>query len=90
MFLFKFFGLLDVGVAVLLFLASYRVAPFHLLLGGAFYLIAKGIIFKGDVMSVIDVGIGVYCALAILFPIKAVGFVLGIYLFLKGFYSMVA
>ncbi len=90
MFLFKFFGLLDVLVAVLLFLAPAHIAPLRLLLGGGLYLIAKGVAFKGDIMSAIDIGIGVVCIISVLLPIKFFCFVVGVYLFLKGFYSMVA
>ncbi|MCF7798737.1 hypothetical protein K9M74_02435 [Candidatus Woesearchaeota archaeon] len=90
MFLFKFFGVLDMFVAVMLFLAPAHLAPLRLLLGSGLYLIAKGVAFKGDIMSMIDIGIGVLAIFTVLFPIKFLCIIAGIYLFLKGFYSVVA
>lgn len=77
-------------VAVMLFLAPAHLAPLRLLLGGGLYLIAKGVAFKGDVLSAIDVGIGIFAILAVVLPIKFLCIIAGVYLFLKGFYSVVA
>ncbi len=89
MFLFKLFGFLDFLVAILLFVTPDHIAPIRLLIGAGLYLIAKGVIYKGDLLSAIDLSIGVYCLLAIIFPITFLSFLTGIYLFLKGFYSMI-
>jgi len=89
MFLFKLFGFLDFLVAILLFITPDHIAPVRLLIGAGLYLIAKGIIYKGDLLSAIDLFIGVYCLIAILLPITFLSFLLGVYLFIKGFYSMI-
>jgi len=54
------------------------------------YLITKGIIFKGDVLSLIDLLIGIYVVLAVVLPLSFFSVLCGGYLFLKGFYSIVA
>lgn len=89
MFLFRFFGFLDFLSAFLLVLAPYGAAPLRLLLGAALYLGLKGYIYRGDLFSTIDMVIGIYCLLAMILPIKFISIVAGIYLFFKGFYTMV-
>jgi len=89
MFLFRFFGFLDFLSAFLLILAPYELSPLRLLFGAALYLILKGYIFRGDLFSTIDMIIGFYCLLALILPIKFLSIIAGIYLFFKGFYTMV-
>lgn len=89
MFLFRFFGFLDFLSAILILLAPYGLAPFRLLLGSALYLGLKGYMFRGDFFSTIDMVIGFYCLLALIFPIKFFSIIGGVYLFFKGFYTMV-
>lgn len=90
MILFKIYGFLDFLVAILLFLTPDGFAPFRLLVCAGLYLCAKGIIYRGDLLSVIDLSIGVYCLVALIFPVTVLSFIAGVYLFVKGFYSMVS
>lgn len=89
MFLFRFFGFLDFLSAILLVLAPYGAAPLRLLFGAGLYLIMKGYIYRGDLFSTIDMIMGFYCIIALLLPIKFISIIAGIYLFFKGFYTMV-
>ena len=89
MIIIKVFGFLDFLIALLLFLTPDNLAPQRLLIGGALFLIAKGIIYKGDFLSTLDLVIGSYCILALFHPILFLSFLAGAYLFVKGFYSMV-
>ena len=63
--------------------------PFRLILGHSLYLILKGYIFKGDLLSLIDAGIGVYGIFALLVPIPFIRVLAGSYLAIKGLYSLV-
>ncbi|MGM5479970.1 MAG: hypothetical protein ACQESC_00755 [Nanobdellota archaeon] len=89
MILVKIFGFLDFLIGLLLFLTPDDIIPTRLLLGGALFLIAKGIIYKGDFLSTIDLVIGAYCFLALFAPILFFSFLFGAYLFIKGFYSFI-
>lgn len=89
MFLFRFFGFLDFLSAIMLVLAPFGSAPVRLLLGAGLYLMMKGYIYRGDLFSTIDMIIGFYCVLALILPIKFISIITGIYLFFKGFYTMV-
>lgn len=89
MFLFRLFGFLDFLSAFMLVLAPYHAAPLRLLFGAGLYLMLKGYMFRGDLFSTIDMIIGFYCVLALLLPIKFISIVAGIYLFFKGFYTMI-
>ena len=85
MFLVRFFAILDLLVAFTLFLAPS--APLRLLLVVGFYLLFKGFIYRGDVLSAIDFLIGIYCFIAIFFPMFLFTVLAGIYLILKAVYS---
>ncbi|MFP4118875.1 MAG: hypothetical protein ACLFTH_02360 [Candidatus Woesearchaeota archaeon] len=89
MIIIKVFGFLDFLIALLLFLTPDNLAPQRLLIGGALFLIAKGIIYKGDLLSTVDMVIGAYCLFALFHPLLLVSFLAGGYLFIKGFYSIV-
>ena len=89
MFLFKFFGFLDVLSAILIIISPFGNAPGRLLFGAGLYLIMKGYIYRGDLFSTIDMIVGFFTILALVWPIKIICFILGAYLFLKGFYTLV-
>jgi hypothetical protein len=89
MFLFKFFGFLDFLSSLMLILAPFGLAPFRLLLGSGLYLLLKGYIYRGDLFSTIDMVVGFFAILALVWPIKFFMILFGVYLFLKGFYTMV-
>ncbi len=85
----KVFGFLDFLIALLLFLTPDDLAPQRLLIGAALFLIAKGLIYKGDLLSTIDMVVGVYCFIAMFHSVLLLSFIAGAYLFIKGFYSMI-
>lgn len=85
----RIFGFLDFLIALLLFLTPDDLAPQRLLIGAALFLITKGLIYKGDLLSMIDMVIGVYCIIALFHPMLFFTFLFGVYLFIKGFYSMI-
>ncbi|MGM5480971.1 MAG: hypothetical protein ACQESE_01025 [Nanobdellota archaeon] len=89
MIIIRIFGFLDFLIALLLFLTPDNLAPQRLLIGGALFLITKGIIYKGDLLSTVDMVIGGYCILALFHPFLFLSFLAGAYLFIKGFYSIV-
>ena len=85
MFLVYFFAILDIFVAFLLFFGS--ISPMRLLLAGGIYLLFKGFIYRGDVLSALDVVVGIYCLVAIFFPMLLFTLLAGVYLLFKGIYS---
>lgn len=86
MFLFKFLGLLDLLCGVLLFISP--IAPLRLIFGAALYLGLKGFIFRGDFFSFIDIAAAVYFFITLITPLTFFTILFGIYLLLKGFYSI--
>ncbi|MBN1175236.1 hypothetical protein JXA48_01190 [Candidatus Woesearchaeota archaeon] len=90
MFIINFFGVMDLLIATVILIAPFIDLPFRFLLVSALFLMLKKFMFKGDLLSTIDFGVGCYALIAILFPILFFSILSGSYLFLKGFYSMVA
>ena len=87
MFLFKLLGVFDILAGVMIVLTLGDI-PLRLILGHSLYLILKGYIFKGDILSIIDASIGLYGIFAIMIPIPFVSVLAGLYLVGKGFYSL--
>ena len=88
MFLFKILGIFDMLAGLFILLTLWDI-PFRLVLGHSMYLILKGYIFKGDLLSLIDAGIGVYGVFSLLFPISFLSILAGSYLVIKGTYSLI-
>lgn len=89
MIIIKFFGVIDILIAILLLLAPFLGFPFRLLLASGLYLMLKKFMFKGDLLSTIDFGVGCYALIAMVFPMIFFSIITGFYLFVKGFYSIV-
>ena len=90
MFILKFFGIMDLYSALIMLLVQFGVTPWRIILTAAAWLILKGILFKGDMASMIDLGIGVYHLLMFFLPIPLVTYVLAIYLIIKGSMSILS
>lgn len=90
MFLLKFFGIMDLYSAIIMLLVQFDVTPWRLILTAAAWLIMKGFLFRGDLASMIDLGIGVYHLLMFIIPIPVVTYVLAIYLVIKGAMSILS
>ena len=87
MFLFKLLGIFDILAGIMIILTLGDI-PFRLILGHSLYLMLKGYIFKGDLLSLIDAGIGIYGIFALLLPIPFLSVIAGLYLVGKGTYSL--
>lgn len=80
MLLFKIFGFFDLVTILMMILLQYGGVPWRLAMIFAAYLIIKGIIFKGDFASMIDIVIGVYIIIMPVFSWKFLTIVFAIYL----------
>jgi hypothetical protein len=90
MFLLKILAFLDLLVAVMLITLPFEVFSFRLILGGTLYLILKAYLFKGDALSIIDGIIGLYLFIGFFFPSNFLSYLLGGWIFIKAFYSLVS
>lgn len=90
MLIIKFFGVMDLLIAVVLIVSPFLSIPFRIILVSALFLLLKKFLFKGDLLSTIDFFVGCYALIATIFPIAFFGIIFGAYLFLKGFYSIVS
>jgi hypothetical protein len=76
-------GFLDFLTGIMILLFQYDVIGTRLFLSFIFYLILKGIIFRGDFASFVDLVIAVYMIFMIFMPITIVTYIAAIYLFQK-------
>ena len=88
MLLVKFFGLMDIFSAVVMLLVQFDVTPWRVILTAAGWLLLKGFLFRGELASMIDMGIGGYHILMVVLPIPFVTYVAAAYLFVKGVVSV--
>jgi hypothetical protein len=84
----KFLGLMDLLTGLFIILGNYHAVSARILLLFLIYLIIKGVLFRGDIASFIDLGIAVYMIILIFFPITIISFLAAIYLFQKGVFSL--
>jgi hypothetical protein len=85
----KLFGLLDLYSALVMLLVQFDVIKWRMILTATAWLLLKGYMFRGDIASGIDMGIGFYHIIMVIMPIPLITWVLAIYLFLKGLQSLV-
>ena len=84
----KLLGMLDLMAGIVLSLSLlFSIKPVIIIFFGA-YLVLKGLIFWGDALSIGDIVIGLYFFLLFLNNFHRISMVLGLYLVLKGFTSM--
>ena len=88
MVLIKIFGLLDLYSAIVMLLVQWGVVEWRMILTASAWLILKGWMFKGDLPSMIDLGIGVYHLLMFFAPIGIITYLLAAYLAIKGIQSV--
>jgi len=84
MWLLKVFGALDVYSALVMLLVQFDVVSWRLILTSSAWLIFKSFLFKGDLASMVDLGIGVYHIIMIFLPIPLLTYVLAAHLLIKG------
>ena len=85
----KVFGLLDLYSALVMILAQNGVVSWRLMLTATAWLVLKGFLFRGDLISSIDLGIGVYFLFMFIFPVAIISYVLATYLIIKGLQSVI-
>ena len=88
MLLVRILGFMDFLTGVMMLLYQYDVIGTRLLFSFIFYLLAKGIIFRMDFASFVDIVISVYMIFMIFLPITVVTYIAAIYLFQKSLTSM--
>jgi len=88
MLLVKFMGFLDLFTAIVMVLYNYGLAPTRILFSIILYLILKGLMFKGDVASMLDFAIAGYLVLMIFHPITVITWISAIYILQKSFASI--
>jgi hypothetical protein len=89
MFIFKFMGFLDILTGISLILFNFGLVSGRFMLSFVCYLLIKGLMFKGDVASFIDIIIAVYILFMFFNPITFITVIIMIYLFQKGLFSIV-
>ncbi|MBM3199827.1 hypothetical protein FJZ53_02730 [Candidatus Woesearchaeota archaeon] len=62
----KLLGILDISAVACLFLFKYGLVPELVLIAAVIYLMAKGIMFFRNIVSLLDVGTAIVFALALL------------------------
>lgn len=87
----KFLGIADLVAASMLILLHIDYVNARIALSGAFYLIGKGIMFRGDFASVVDAVGGIYIILMVIFGFHTfLTYLVFIWLFQKAFLSIVS
>jgi len=87
MLLFKIFGFLDFVAIIMMVLLSYSLVPWRIALIFAAYLIVKGLTFKGDFASTMDIIVGIYIVLIPIFSWKLLTIIFTIYMGQKAIVS---
>ena len=85
----KILGLLDILTGIMIILFQHDLIGWRLMLSFILYLVIKGVAFKLDFATVIEIGIALYIILAmIVHPVVIVSYLAAIYLFQKGVVSL--
>ena len=89
MVLLKFLGILDILTGIIIILFQHDLIGWRLLLSFVLYLILKGVAFKLDFATVVELGIALYIIVGMIFsPVIIVSYIAAIYLFQKGIASL--
>jgi hypothetical protein len=83
MLLVRILGVLDFLTGVMILLYQYEVIGMRLFFSFIFYLLAKGIIFRMDFASFVDIVISIYMIFMLFLPIPVLTYIAAIYLFQK-------
>ena len=90
MFIFKLLGILDLITAISIILFNFGIASNRFMISFIAYLILKGLMFKGDVASILDLLIALYIILMFILPITIISIITALYLTQKGFLSLIS
>lgn len=81
---------MDIYSALIMLLVQFDVTPWRLILTASAWLLLKGYLFRGEIASGIDFGIGVYHLLMFVVALPFLTYLLAIYLFIKGVMSVMS
>ncbi|MFT4261667.1 MAG: hypothetical protein ACMXX9_04515 [Candidatus Woesearchaeota archaeon] len=90
MFIFKFMGFLDLLTGFVMLLFNFGLVSGRFMVSFMAYLIIKGLMFKGDIASFIDILIALYIVLMFIYPITIITIIIMLYLFQKGMFSLIS
>jgi hypothetical protein len=88
MLLVRILGFMDFLTGVMILLYQYDVAGTRLFMSFIAYLLIKGIIFRLDFASFVDLVIAIYMIFMLFLPITVVTYIAAIYLFQKSASSL--
>lgn len=83
-------GFLDLLTGISMLLFNFGLVSGRFMLSFFCYLLIKGLMFKGDVASFIDIIIAVYILFMFLNPVTFITIIIMLYLFQKGLFSIIA
>jgi hypothetical protein len=84
----RILGFLDFLTGIMLLLYQYDVLGTRLFISFIMYLMIKGIVFRGDFASFVDIVIAVYMIFMIFMPVTILTYIAAIYLFQKSATSL--
>lgn len=85
----KLFSVADLCVALSMLLIQYNIIPWNFGVAGAFYLMIKFYMFRGDIASFIDLFVGIYIILLMIGIHTFLTYVFAIYLIQKGIFGLI-
>ncbi len=80
----KILGALDLLTGVMILLFQYDVIGIRLLISFIVYLLLKGLLFRMNFASFVDIVIAIYMIFMIFVPVAVLSYIAAIYLFQKG------
>ena len=86
----KLMGVLDLVAVIVLVLLHYHIGTWRITLLFAIYLLIKAFMFRGNIQSYIDGGIGIYMIFLIFGLHSILTFVAAIYLLQKAVFSLMS
>lgn len=83
-------GFLDLLTGFVMLLFNFGLVSGRFMVSFMAYLIIKGLMFKGDIASFIDILIALYIVLMFIYPITIITIIIMLYLFQKGMFSLIS
>lgn len=83
-------GLMDIVAGVVIALRHFHIVSGVIVLIVGSYLVVKGLLFWGDILSFLDLLAGLYLFLLLVYPINLLSSFFSVYLIAKGLWSLKA
>jgi hypothetical protein len=83
----KVLGVMDFLTGVMILLFHYDIVSTRLFLSFILYLIIKGLMFRGNLASILDITVAVYMIIMIFLPLGFFTYLAAVYLFQKSISS---